>query len=95
MKDNKKLDKCTYCHNSFDGKRWFSSFIDGKHYKRIKCDSCGKEEMLEVDFEGSGHNGWDGTNAWKKDLKLKKKNDGKVKTLEDLVLKNAKRTKDI
>ena len=44
------------------------------HYKKFKC-SCGKENVVKVDFLGSGHDEWDGKPSWKSAREIKEGDD--------------------
>jgi hypothetical protein len=61
-----------YCGAKIRGKEWESVWHGIKHYKHHKC-SCGKELWMTVDFDGSGHDSWDGTHSWIQDMLPKKK----------------------
>lgn len=52
--------KCMYCSGGLDRKEWKSRFIGHKHYKVNSCKGCGKEARVDVEYEGSGHEEWDG-----------------------------------
>lgn len=47
---------CIYCNDTLQGE-WQSDFSGVKHYKCTIC-SCGKENCVNVDFSGTGHDGW-------------------------------------
>lgn len=49
-------DQCPYCGREIKND-WKSQFEIEMHYKRIKC-ACGKENVVKVDFLGSGHDDW-------------------------------------
>jgi ribosomal protein L31 len=53
-----------YCSNRLDIKRWKSDFSNHKHYKINKCESCGKESRVDVDYHGSGHEEWTGETSF-------------------------------
>jgi hypothetical protein len=78
---------CPYCKTELEENHWSSEFSVSKHYKCTKCNQCGKEICVEVDFHGSGHDNWrEEKNLSKIDSeeKLKKhKKKKKNKTLED------------
>lgn len=56
--------KCMYCSNQLDRKKWKSHFNAHKHYKVNKCDNCGKESRVDLDYDGSGHEDWSGEIAF-------------------------------
>ncbi|MEA3429857.1 MAG: hypothetical protein U9R08_01145 [Nanoarchaeota archaeon] len=71
VKSEQVKDQCPYCGTDLDKVTgWESEFHIGMHYKKITC-SCGKENILKVDFIGSGHDTWDGKPNWKGKIKGK------------------------
>ncbi len=76
--------QCGYCGEIFDKKFWQSHFESELHYKKFLC-KCGKEVTIKVDFIGSGHDSWDGTEGWKEDFKEEIKGKTKIKTLESKI----------
>jgi hypothetical protein len=52
-------DTCPYCHNNLISNEWTSLFELEKHYKRTDCDNCGKNIIIRIRFDGSGHDCWD------------------------------------
>lgn len=50
--------QCLYCSKPLKGE-WFSEFSSETHYKCTLC-SCGRENCVEVDFMGTGHDSWSG-----------------------------------
>ncbi|MBW3003589.1 hypothetical protein KY328_03310 [Candidatus Woesearchaeota archaeon] len=64
VKSEQIKDVCPYCGKDLeDVSGWRSEFHLEMHYKKIKC-SCGKENLVKVDFHGSGHDDWDGKPTW-------------------------------
>jgi hypothetical protein len=55
--------KCMYCNKQLDRKKWKSHFNMHKHYKINRCE-CGKESRVDVDYESSGHEEWNGEIAF-------------------------------
>ena len=84
LKEEHQKDNCIYCNHEMKGEKWKSAFESLHHYKVVECKKCSKENRVKVDFHGSGHDGWDGTHAWKKEFNGKKK-DGKIHLLEDKI----------
>lgn len=77
--------RCVYCNRTLESNSWQSVFDGTLHYKTTKC-KCSKENRIKVDFAGSGHDSWDGTFNWFKELtKSQKKEKQKVKRLEPLI----------
>lgn len=61
------LRKNCYCGKDLSENIWKSEFHGEKHYKTTICE-CGSNITVEVDFSGSGHDGWDGKNAWEEEI---------------------------
>ena len=51
---------CPYCLKSNEDMEWKSEFEMEMHYKSSKCD-CGKELKFRVNFNGSGHDSFNGS----------------------------------
>ncbi len=49
--------KCEYCLEEVDKDLWCSKWCEREHehYKILKCPHCKKDNWLNVDFHGSGH----------------------------------------
>lgn len=75
--------QCIYCGTDLADREWRSEFARDLHYKSIVCD-CGKDVRIQVEFHGSGHDSWDGTNSWKQHFK-KGKTQGKLKNIESKI----------
>jgi len=54
-----KDNNCVYCHHSLEKESWSSEWGSsaGHHYKILHCSSCRKKNWLNVNFDGSGHDG--------------------------------------
>jgi DNA-directed RNA polymerase subunit RPC12/RpoP len=48
---------CLYCKKPVEKASWNSHWEedDEHHYKKVRCDACGKKNWFKVDFHGSGH----------------------------------------
>jgi len=68
---------CIYCKNEVPPTCWISEWDSEKHYKICPCPHCNKVLRISMDFEGSGHDEWNGL---KPKVGVKKK-----KTIEDRV----------
>ena len=64
MTETDLTERC-YCGKVFQGKSWTSENVSegDVHYKKTICD-CGCTIHVKVNFRGSGHDSWDGTNNW-------------------------------
>lgn len=77
--------RCVYCNKLIEKNTWQSIFHGEIHYKTTKCE-CGKESRVKVDFAGSGHDSWDGTFNWLKELMKNQRTEKQsVKKLEPLI----------
>ncbi len=72
---------CIYCKTEVPMKGWKSDWHSEMHYKTVKC-SCGRDLHVRVNFEGSGHDSWNGSN-WKS--VIVKKSSGKKQNIEDKI----------
>ncbi len=72
---------CIYCKKGVPVDRWKSDFHSGMHYKSLAC-SCGKELHIKVDFEGSGHDSWNGTKFTSKITKENTTIEDRIKVIE-------------
>ena len=52
-------DVCLYCNHDLKKHEWSSLFDLEKHYKRTACNNCGKDVIIRIRFDGSGHDCWD------------------------------------
>lgn len=60
VKSDQLKEICPYCGKSLNkANDWRSEFHIDMHYKKLVC-SCGKENIVKVDFLGSGHDDWSG-----------------------------------
>lgn len=75
--------RCVYCNKALEKNTWHSAFQGELHYKTTRCE-CGKESRVRVNFAGSGHDSWDGTLSWMKELNQKNEKQS-VKKLEPLI----------
>lgn len=89
---NDQKHTCPYCLTELKGKSWSSLFYKGTHYKTLVC-GCNNKIVLKVNFESSGHDGWDGTNAWREHIAPKKPDTASICVLENIVQKMTKETK--
>lgn len=48
---------CIYCTEISDTK-WGSEFSGEHHYKTFVCEHCHAKNFVEVEFHGSGHDGF-------------------------------------
>jgi len=71
---------CIYCKKELPAKNWKSDFHLGMHYKTLTC-SCGKKLHIRVNFEGSGHDSWNGAGLMSKITK-KSNIDDRIRVLE-------------
>ena len=70
--DNK--NHCIYCKSSLEDSRWSSEFVGFIHYKKIVSPTCKSKNIVRVDFDGSGHDSWDGKHPLKnRGLRIKSK----------------------
>lgn len=83
IKEIDTKQRCVYCNKVMEKSIWHSSFHGEIHYKTTNC-VCGKESRIRVDFAGSGHDSWDGTFNWLKELNQKNEKQS-VKKLEPLI----------
>ncbi len=60
IKEITSKESCIYCGTMLRGRRWNSEFENFLHYKTTKCPECSSDNRLKVDFQGSGHDTWDG-----------------------------------
>lgn len=68
IKDHELRFTCVYCGKNLKEKFGWKSEHDSQfHYKTIKCE-CGKEVWMHAQFEGSGHDTWDGSKDWVKKI---------------------------
>ena len=51
---------CLYCKTEVHPTCWTSEWDSEKHYKKCTCNSCGKDLTIRINFEGSGHDSWNG-----------------------------------
>ena len=59
LKERDIKDICPYCREKIsDSMEWKSEFCSSLHYKIGKCESCGRDLRIRVDFHGSGHDLW-------------------------------------
>ena len=90
IKEIDTKETCLYCGNKLKGETWNSEFETEFHYKTIVCSGCGKQNRVKVDFQGSGHDHWDGNGfkikgnlekkiKHKKEIKTKGKLEKKIK----------------
>jgi hypothetical protein len=75
---------CCYCGSEISQKPWESEFLADFHYKSITCNSCHKKITTKVNFLGSGHDSWDNTKVWTKQVNTKKEKI-EIKTIKNLV----------
>ncbi|MFW6013805.1 MAG: hypothetical protein ACOCZ6_04035 [Nanoarchaeota archaeon] len=78
LNENDMKKKCLYCGNELDICEWESQHYVEKHYKTNSCTTCGKEAIVEVGFEGSGHDSW----AAPFNTKKQRRHKGKIKVVE-------------
>lgn len=64
--------KCLYCGTDFDVKKWESDHYMSKHYKTNECACCGKMVKMQVDFSGSGDDGWASPMEFDENIKIAK-----------------------
>lgn len=70
---------CIYCKSEVPVISWKSEWHFEAHYKTVLC-KCGKSLHMKVNFEGSGHDSWNGK---KFTPKILGKNSGK--SIEDKI----------
>jgi hypothetical protein len=73
---------CIYCKRDVPISGWTSEWHSETHYKNVVC-KCGKELHIKVNFEGSGHDSWNGK-KFKSKIVKKKTIEDKVRILEGL-----------
>lgn len=76
--------QCYRCGAEFEEMPWESQFLNEKHYKTLMCN-CGAVTRLSVDFLGSGHDSWDGTDSWREEVIEPEEEPPKMRTLETTV----------
>jgi len=74
---------CLYCKSDVPIDGWKSEWHSETHYKTTQC-KCGKDLHIKVNFEGSGHDSWNGKKFTSKITKKTKDEtiEEKVKILE-------------
>ena len=58
IKRIEKEGNCIYCSEKLPD-TWESSFASQSHYKCVVC-TCGKNNCVRVNFQGTGHDTWSG-----------------------------------
>ncbi|MBS3141796.1 hypothetical protein J4464_00230 [Candidatus Woesearchaeota archaeon] len=64
FREHDQFRSCAYCRNDQQGVSWRSVHDSHLHYKERDCTRCGRVSRIRVDFIGSGHDAWDGTQTW-------------------------------
>jgi len=57
IKEEQAIKQCLYCGAELDITKWKSRFHIRKHYKEHRCE-CGRQQLITVDIESSGHDSW-------------------------------------
>lgn len=84
-RDNLKF-QCYECRTDLKDNVWESEHDEQRHYKSTLCTCCGKKHSVKVDFLGSGHDSWDGTESWKMHVDWEHQQDVcKIRPIKNLV----------
>lgn len=68
LKEQEMRFCCVYCGKDLNKSAGWNSEHDSEfHYKAIRCE-CGKHVWIRAQFEGSGHDTWDGSKEWIKKI---------------------------
>ncbi len=62
--------KCLQCNESINSEKWSSTHHLEFHYKTLICGKCGYQNLLKVDFHGSGHDNWHKKGTIEEKLKI-------------------------